>query len=125
MQDSAKQTLELTDLAVAQQLQKEEDSSPKSVLDQSASSSTHELAPMQVCGCQLLACKELSCSTYVSTDNAELICVRGATCHSMLYAGLCQVLAVMMRLVLSAVTIKSLKVKCWSSCKLMWHLTDG
>jgi hypothetical protein len=47
MQDSAKQDLELKDLAVAQQLQKEEESSPKSVLDQLASSSTHELAPMQ------------------------------------------------------------------------------
>ncbi|KAL0028987.1 hypothetical protein WJX77_009941 [Trebouxia sp. C0004] len=46
-QDSAKQALELTDLAVAQQLQKEEDSSPKSVLEQSASSSIHEMAPMQ------------------------------------------------------------------------------
>ncbi|KAL0049212.1 hypothetical protein WJX82_008907 [Trebouxia sp. C0006] len=46
-QDSAKQYLELKDLAVAQQLQKEEDSSPKSVLYQFASSSTHELAPMQ------------------------------------------------------------------------------
>ncbi|DBA67926.1 TPA: hypothetical protein ACH3X2_014129 [Trebouxia sp. C0005] len=46
-QDSAKQALELTDLAVAQQLQKEEDSSPKSVLDHSASSSAHGLASMQ------------------------------------------------------------------------------
>ncbi len=60
MQDSAKQDLELKDLAVAQQLQKEEESSPKSVLDQLASSSTHELAPMQqVRGNQRLACKKL------------------------------------------------------------------
>ncbi len=82
MQDSAKQALELTDLAVAQQLQKEEDSSPKSVLDQSASSSIHELAPMQVRSLQLLACKEHFCTTYASTDIAELMCVRGATCYS-------------------------------------------
>ena len=65
-QDSAKQALELTDLAVAQQLQKEEDSSPKSVLDQSASSSTHETAPIQVPGLQLLACQELVYSTHVN-----------------------------------------------------------
>ncbi len=107
MQDSAKQYLELKDLAVAQQLQKEEDSSPKSVLYQFASSSTHELAPMQqVQGDQLLACKELVCTTYVSTDATNMICVRGATCHTMLYASLCQALAVVTLLVLPAGTIK-------------------
>ena len=106
MQDSAKQALELKDLAIAQQLQTEGDSSPKSVLDQCASSSTHELAPPKVGGLQLLACKELFCSTCVSTDNTELTCVRGATCHSMFYAGLCQVLAVVTLLVLSAVKVR-------------------
>ena len=107
VQDSAKQILELKDLAVAQQLQKEEESSPKSVLDQLASSSTHVLAPMQqVRGDQLLACKKLFCPTYVSTDNTGLICVRGAKCHSTLYAGLCHVLAVVTLLVLPAVTIR-------------------
>lgn len=71
LQDSAKQALELTDLAVAQQLQKEEDSSPKSVLDHSASSSAHGLASMQVPGLQLSACKEVFGPTYAIKDNAE------------------------------------------------------
>lgn len=122
MQDSAKQDLELKDLAFAQQLQKEEDSSPKSVLDQFASSSTQELTPPKVGAFSFWHAKSLCCSTYVSTADADLICMRGATCHSMLYAGLCQVLAVVKLLGLSQ--IGSLKVKCCSSHKLMRHLTD-